>query len=381
MTNHLQGTGYTIFDEYRTVFGSESGVHQDGTTPTYRDIDGRLWAISGHSHMGEIAMFAGTNMRNMEKLYAIRTNFSTGRAGKAFDCHLYPEGILPRGSIWPFGLYICPGTHRFFAFFHNETGWMGDGTAYDSFGPCETPDLDSDFRHIGLMHSDDEGRTWSFDRWVVTAETVAFTNRYNPGAGSMTGQSGDSICLGAGDFSCYVEEDGDFIYLFYNMLSVNLKRRVCEAIDVYVARTRKRTDGVMGDFLKYYNGSFCEAGNLGRETPIVKSAWHAKVLRWRDRGIYLMSASGVTPNTWIDPVTGQFEIIRRHMEIRTSTDLIHWSEPIALYQDGRPFGSHYCSLYPDSDTEGTLASGNRFIVQLGGNGTDVMGYTLQFIDT
>ena len=28
--------------------------------------------------------------------------------------------------------------------------------------------------------------------------------------------------------------------------------------------------GFMGDFVKYYDGAFCEAGNLGRESIIMK---------------------------------------------------------------------------------------------------------------
>ncbi len=49
-----------IKDEQESPFMNKYGVYQDGTTPMYRDTDGRLWAMSGHSHMGHIAMFAGT---------------------------------------------------------------------------------------------------------------------------------------------------------------------------------------------------------------------------------------------------------------------------------------------------------------------------------
>ena len=177
-----------FFDRYlleigkaqESPFMNKYGVYQDGTTPMYRDVDGRLWAMSGHSHMGHIAMFAGTCLDDMEYLWEIRTDFPIGRAEAAFSGIRYPDGVLPRGSIWPFGLYICPNTHRFFCWFHNETGWNGQGTAYDAFGPCETPRFDSDFRHVGLMHSDDEGRSWTFDRWVLSAEEVCFTSRYAP---------------------------------------------------------------------------------------------------------------------------------------------------------------------------------------------------------
>ena len=104
----------SFFDRYELKIGAVSespfmckyNVYQDGTTPMYRDVDGRLWAMSGHSHMGEIAMFVGTCLDDMGKAWPIQTNFSIGPAEFAFNGIRYPEGILPRGSIWPFGLYI-----------------------------------------------------------------------------------------------------------------------------------------------------------------------------------------------------------------------------------------------------------------------------------
>ena len=74
---------------------------------------------------------------DMKKLYEINTNFCVGHADYAFSGIRYPEGNKPVGSIWPFGLYICPNTHRFFCFFHNETGWNGKGTGYDAYGYCK----------------------------------------------------------------------------------------------------------------------------------------------------------------------------------------------------------------------------------------------------
>ena len=54
----------TFFDEYtisvgeesKTVFCRENNNYQDGTTPMYRDVNGKLWAMSGHSHKGVINM-------------------------------------------------------------------------------------------------------------------------------------------------------------------------------------------------------------------------------------------------------------------------------------------------------------------------------------
>ena len=112
-----------FFDRYELLIGegrespfmNRYGVYQDGTTPMYRDVDGRLWAMSGHSHMGNIAMFVGTSLDDMTLAWNIETSFSVGSADTAFAGIRYPEGVRPRGSIWPFGLYICPVTHRFFA--------------------------------------------------------------------------------------------------------------------------------------------------------------------------------------------------------------------------------------------------------------------------
>ena len=175
----------------------------------------------------------------------------------------------------------------------------------------------------------------------------------------------------------YIEENGEYIYLFYNIIYVNIQTRIVEDIDVFVARTRKRSDGVMGDFVKYYNGSFCEAGNFGKETPIVKGAWHAKVLKLKDKGIYVMTSSAVNPNTYHDPDNGKI-LIKREMQIHTSTDLVHWSKPIHLTKDGKAFGAHYCALYPDDELHTFEVEGNKFICQLGGNGIDVTAYDIQF---
>ncbi|MBE6557496.1 MAG: hypothetical protein E7661_00545 [Ruminococcaceae bacterium] len=368
MPNFLKSHRLSVGDPQSTPFVNAVGVYQDGTTPLYRDADGRLWGMSGHSHVGHIGMFCGTSLDDMKELYPIQTNFCVGHAEYAFSGIRYPEGVKPRGSLWPFGLYICPETHRFFCFFHNESGWNGKGTAYDSLGPCDTPHFDSDFRHVGLMHSDDEGRNWVFDRWVLTAEKPCFTERYNPGAGLAKGQPAGKIFLGSGDFSLFVEPVGDYLYLFYNIIRVDMDKGVWDGCDVYVARTRKRTDGIMGDFVKFYNGSFCEAGNLGRETPIVLNAWHPRVTYFETHGTYLMSASRIRPNTF----TGVVEDV---MLIRESCDLLSWSEPMTVEKNGVPFGNHYCAMVAcGRNALPQVVSGDEFAILLNHNGTDVVSY-------
>lgn len=379
-----------FFDKYElrigegreTAFMNKYDIYQDGTTPMYRDVDGRLWAMSGHSHMGHIGMFAGTCLDDMKEMWPIGLNFCTGHAEYAYNGIRYPEGILPRGSIWPFGLYICPNTHRFFCWFHNETGWCGKGTAYDAYGLCNTPKYDSDFRHIGLMHSDDEGKTWTFDRWVLTGEEVAFTSRYNPGAGNALGQQGDIIRFGSGDFCMYIEPDGDYIYVFYDILTKDISQddwlKADLRCDAYVARCRKRTDGTMGDFVKYYDGAFCEAGNLGKETMILEDAWHPRVVYSEPEGIFIMTSKPIMAAK-SGKIPG-LDAGRKVVQIATSKDLIHWSKPEIIYKDGMPWGNHYNAIVPDDTvSQPCVLTSNSFSILNNHNGTDVIRYPVELV--
>lgn len=368
MENLFQIHKLTIGEKQDTPFHNSIGVYQDGTTPMYRDVDGKLWAMSGHSHMGHIGMFCGTTLDDMKEVYPIETNFCVGHAEYAYSGIRYPEGVKPRGSIWPFGLYICPNTHRFFCFFHNEAGWNGKGTAYDALGPCEVPHYDSDFRHIGLMHSDDEGRTWIFDRWVLTAENVCFTEMYNPGAGNALGQKAGLVSLGSGDFSLYVEPDGEYMYLFYNIIYVDTNESAWKRCDTYVARTRKRTDGIMGDFVKYYNGEFCEAGNLGKETPIIHNSWHARAVYSKKYDTYFITSSPIN-------FGNQTKLVADVMEVRTSKDMLRWSEPVTVEYEGETFGNHYMAMVSDDpDEQPNIIKGDTFSILTNHNGTNVMRY-------
>jgi hypothetical protein len=359
-----------IGEKSKTAFLKKNGVSPDGTVPMYRDTSGKLWAMCGHSHAGHIAMFSGTCLDDMKKTYPISTNFRVGSSDHAFSGVRYPEGVKARGSIWPFGLYICPNTRRFFCFFHNETGWNGQGTGYKVTGKGEG---EPDFRHIGLMHSDDEGRNWTFDRWVITSEEVCFSELYNPDEINVLGQKEGLTCLGAGDFSLFVEPDGEYMYLFYNLARVDSKSGVWKNLDVYVARTRKRTDGVMGDFVKYYNGEFREAGNLGKETPIVSGGWHPRVVYSQKYGLYIMSYTGVTPGL------GTYGINKK-MEVRTSKNMLHWSDPVNVMQNGKEFGNHYVAIYPnDAINQPNVLNGDEFSILTNHNGTDVIRYAAKIV--
>ncbi len=369
--NLLNRSHIIIGKQSETQFKRASGIRSDGTLASYRDTDGKLWAIAGHTNSGRVSMFCGSCIDDLAELYPIALSFADGHASYAFSGIRYPEGIKPRGAIWPFGLYVCPGTHRFFCFFHNETAWRGRGTGYDAFGYCDKPAFDSDFRHVGLMHSDDEGKSWVFDRWVLTAETVCFTEAFNPEGDGKKGQAMGTISFGSGDFSIFVEPEGDYIYLYYNIIKANTDERRWTDCDVYVARTRKRRDGVMGDFVKYYNGAFCEAGNLGKESPVVLGGWHPRVVYLEKYGKYLMSSSLARPK----PNGG---MVNHIMEVRESEDLLHWSDPVQLTREGEPFGGHYVGLYDGGTKNQTnVIEGDTAVILTNGNGTDVTRYEVE----
>lgn len=377
MSNFLQTHTLKIGEKKETPLKRSAGIAQDGTTPMCRDSNGKLWAMSGHSHIGHIGIFKGSSVSDLEEVWQAQTNFCVGHADFAFSGVRYPDGTKARGSIWPFGLYICPKTHRFFCFFHNETGWNGKGTAYDAYGYCDTPHYDFDFRHIGLMHSDDEGKNWTFDRWVLTANEPAFTQIFKPEeAGVAIGQAAGEMKMGSGDFTLFVNPNDEYMYLVYNIARVNTDECEWKSLDTYIARTRKRDDGIMGDFVKLYNGEWCEAGNFGKESIIANNAWHSKIVYLEKYGIYLMTSSrfGIKDD-------GKFGSTLK-VDLRTSEDLVHWSEPVGgVMYEGKEFGNHYVALFP-TDSEGDIGviKGDECCFLTNHNATDVIRYDTLIVE-
>lgn len=367
MENRFSSVSVRIGESYESPFLNRAGVYQDGTVPLCRDAEGMLWAMSGHSHAGFIGMFAGSCLDDMTLRYPVSLNFCVGDADYAFDGIRYPEGVRARGSIWPFGLYICPGTGRFFCFFHNETGWNGKGTAYDAYGPCEQPHGDSDFRHVGLMHSDDRGRNWTFDRWVLASEEVCLTSMYDPGARNVKGQPAGIISLGSGDFSMLNLPGDPYLYLFYNVLRFDTARCGFSGCDVCIARTRKRNDGVMGGFVKYYDSAFCEPGIFGKETPVIRNLWHPRAAYCEALHCYVL-----TGKAW------QFENgvrlkIPNTMELRTSEVLTEWSGPVTFPFGDGVYGNHYhAAVSAHGRGDPAVLTGSTFTVMQCHNGTDVL---------
>jgi hypothetical protein len=226
------------------------------------------------------------------------------------------------------------------------------------------------------MHSDDEGRSWVFDRWVLTAETVCFTEAFNPEGNGKKGQDMGAISFGSGDFSIYVEPEGEYIYLYYNIIKADTNLRHWTDCDIYVARTRKRFDGVMGDFVKYYNGAFSEPGNLGRESVIARDTWHPRIVYLEKYGTYLMSGTrfGLKDD-------GNFGSTLKTV-LSTSSDLVNWNEQIyAPKLDGKIFGNHYVAIRPtDKTSHANVIPDDELVFLTNHNATDVKKFRTKIVE-
>jgi hypothetical protein len=163
-------------------------------------------------------------------------------------------------------------------------------------------------------------------------------------------------------------------------LDLHAKERwdVVHNCDACVARCRKRTDGTMGDFVKFYEGSFCEAGNLGRESVILEDAWHPRVLYWEPEKMYIMTSKAV--NSVRHCALEELVTDGKALQISVSKDLINWSKPELFLHDGRAWGHVYQAIIPDDkEKQPNILSGNSFSIFLNGNGTDVLRYPAKFV--
>ena len=174
----------------------------------------------------------------------------------------------------------------------------------------------------------------------------------------------------------FVEPDGEYMYIFYNKIYQDTEKALWEGCNVFVARTRKRTDGIMGDFVKYYDGAFCEAGNFGKETMIAEKAWHPRVMYSKKHNKYFMSAVTMRP-----PQSPNESALDNVLTVRVSDDLVHWSEYYRAKKDGAEFGNHYVAMVSDDPAyQPNVAPDDDFLVLTNHNGTDVMCWNAKFAE-
>ena len=63
------------------------------------------------------------------------------------------------------------------------------------------------------------------------------------------------------------------------------------------------------------------------------------------------------------------------VQIAASSDLIHWSKPEIVCQNGKPWGNHYNAIVSDGKTgQPFILSKNTFSFLTNHNGTDVLRF-------
>ncbi|GBF74523.1 hypothetical protein PA598K_02873 [Paenibacillus sp. 598K] len=352
----LRDKGWQVSATKLTVLTNANGVFQDGNVAMCRDREGVLWALVGHHHLGGITLWRGTSLEDLENLGAVAYTFEMGRAGEAFHGIPYPDGPRSRGKLWPNGLWIDPADGRFYCYVHNETGWGAEDTSYTAFGLKEG---EPDFRHIGLMVSDDRGHTWDFVGWVLTSFFPCWTELYRPD-GMKGGQSAERFVLGAGDFCFYPNEKDGYFYIFYTQITAGRSDSV-KADHIYAARAPMSGKGLPGQWSKLYEGKFGEPGNGGRETPVVLSGNVPFVSYNRHLSSYMMTS--YRRELWVRGLGA--------CQVSFSSDLMNWSEPLPLDSSREDLSRPYftmCSLEPEGLIQDT---GQRFGLLIETNGTDV----------
>jgi len=313
----------------KTEFTNQNGVYQDGALCLCRSHNGFMYGILGHTHLGGVTLWKGGSVDCLEKMGAITYNFKMGVAGVAFDGENYPDGPKSRGGLWPYGLWIDPISNRFHCFIHNETAWEALETNYNAYGLNEG---EPDFRHIGLMTSDDEGLSWDFSGWILTSHEKCYTTKYSP-LGLLDGQSDEKVRLGCGDFTLFEDENSPYLYIFYTQIDVEKHSGMCSD-SIYVARSAKEDKGLPGTWKKFYNGEFLEDGNMGKETPILLGGNVPCVSYNTFIKQYIMTS--YNRPCWI---AGQGAC-----QIAFSKDLVRWSEPILLAPDREELSKPYFTI-------------------------------------
>jgi hypothetical protein len=348
---------WLVSKSHASQFTNANGVWQDGLLGLSRDGKGNLWALVGHTGIGELSVWEGSTVDDLERKYFVKYNFKIGKAGKAFEGSAYPDGPRARGWIWPSGFWVDAEDGKFYAYFHNETGWGAGETGYTAFARKEG---EPDFRHIGLMVSDDQGRTWDFKGWILTAHQPSWTNRYKPDA-VEGGQDSDLVFLGAGDHSLFVNLQDGYMYLFYGQIAYDLKTNTARKDYVYVARATIESKGLPGAWNKYFEGSFSEPGNMGKETAILEGGAVPNVAYDTYLQKYLLTTYN-RPNWYAN---------KGACQISFSTDLVHWTKPTLLAPDRKDLSMPYFTMSNLDASGPTNVLGRVFRLFAGNNGTDV----------
>ncbi|MHB9033502.1 MAG: hypothetical protein ACYC6L_10680 [Anaerolineae bacterium] len=349
-TKSLAQQGWQISPSRDTRWTNANGVCHDSMIAMGRDRSWRLWALFGHTRVGGITLWNGTSVDDLAKLGHVRFNFELGEAGFAFDGVPYPDGVSSRGGLWCMGLWIDHKDDTFYCYIHNETGWGAGATSYTARGYQEG---EPDFRHLGVIVSHDYGKSWDFGGWIISSPEPSWTTAFQL-EGMTGGQDPDKFSLGAGDMTLFVNDEDQHLYIYFTKGGAN-------GTHVYCAKAPMASNGLPGSWLKYYNGSFSEPGNLGQETPVCRNACEPCVVYSTHLKQYLLSS--YNGKLWH---SGQGAC-----QIAFSSDPVHFGEPIPLDPNRKDLSYPYFTMC-NANTSGNLTVvGQTYRLIYEGNGTDL----------
>lgn len=187
------------------------------------------------------------------------------------------------------------------------------------------------YASVGYATSDDDGLTF-------TKHGIVGTSPYRKDMFD---------CIGGQGLAAYsVIEAGDYLYMFYRIMSPNLTTYPISGIGL--ARASKSEPGV---WMKYYRGGFTEPGIGGNFTPVIP-------LGGINGGI-------VNPNVVWNSYLKKFLMINVNRQntgafyLRTSNDLIDWTAPQLLVALPAKWRYHYPSQLDETkemDQSGWLYS-------------------------
>ena len=83
----------------------------------------------------------------------------------------------------------------------------------------------------------------------------------------------------------------------------------------------------------------------------------------------------------VSPGPYRKQLVDDVMYVRTSKDMLNWSEAMPIEKDGEAWGNHYVAIFNDDDkTQPYILTENEFSVLTNHNGTTVMRYPVKLIE-
>lgn len=247
-------------DRYTVTVGSPvpTGNATDTPADPYIDKDGRFYfqqaaALYGANDKRNWEFFSGRDFDDATKVDEISIPDTTAM------CNESPTGRkatpAPDTSHYSqpnycdlVGTWVDPDTGAWHGLVHNEftPKPFGDGLHYDA---------------IDYAVSTDQGRSWQ-----ITGHAI--TSPYSTERGDTAAFPGDTYHYGDGDPRLFADPASGYFYAYYGSRIVD-KGGSWKAFHSHVARAPMSEKMAPGSWRKYYDGTWSEPGQGGKESNLV----------------------------------------------------------------------------------------------------------------